>query len=218
MEEAKQITAGLGLMEITDKLFNNEKLPDVIPLDVLGVLDMRMGYYESEYLQPGVLRSEVTNFSGLKIYGMLYPPGSSIWDERGLLENLLEELASYQEARDTECEAYIDLFEGLIATYEDQCRGPGVLVELDKEAFPELYEQVKKEALLQVNTLRKILHPSQVLGLHINLISRMLNPEYLKEGLFKVQIVEHVKDLAAEIMKDDITCGLSVVRTVKTVK
>jgi hypothetical protein len=215
MKEAKQMIAGLGPMEITEKLFNNEKLPDVLPLDVHGVLDVRMGYYAFEYLQPYSVSAEVKKLHDLKIYGMLFPSDSSVWDERGLLESVAEEIASYQEARDTDCEAYCDLWESLAATYEDQCRGPGVLVELDKKTFPELYEQVKKEALMQVNTLGKMLHPSQVLGLHINLISRMRNPAYLREGMFRVQIVEHMNDLAAEIVSDEFTSGMSVIRTVK---
>jgi hypothetical protein len=214
IKEAEQMLAGLGPAEITEKLFNNDALPDAIPLDVHGVLDLRMGYYEYEYLQPYSVSSEVKSLTSLKVYGLLFPPGSPVWDGRDLIKELVDEIAAYQQTGDTDCEEYYELWESLIATYEDQCRGPAVLVRLEREEFPEIHQQVMKEALMQVNTRGRMLHPSQALSLQSNLIQRMGNPDYLEEGAFRVQIVEHASGLAGEIMSDDFTCGVRVLRTV----
>lgn len=219
IREAKKQVAGIEPAVMAKKLFANEPLPDVIPLEILGVLDARLGHCQYEYIAPmGSVRMEVRRFSDLKVYGLLYPPGSRVMSDGFLIREVAEEAKAFQDARDVENEEYCDLWDTLCATYEDLAQGAAVLVELNEESYPELYEQVRNEALVHANTRGSMMHPSQVYDLHISMTARLLKPELLREGLFKVQIVEHNRDLANEVEEDDFTKGLQIVRTVKEVK
>jgi hypothetical protein len=200
------------------KLFENENLPDVIPLEVRGVLDLRLNHSEYEHAAfPGV-HAGVQELLGLKVYALLYPVGTPVLSGNDDVTMLAQEAAEYARAGEVDTEEYVELWEDLCATYEDLAEGPAILVELDRKRHAGLYRQAEQECLMLANSRGGIgLSTSALITAHGNMANRLLNPGWLVDGTFRLQIIEHNSKIAAMIEADDFTKHLDVVRTVREV-
>ncbi|MHC4342804.1 MAG: hypothetical protein ACYSX0_21645 [Planctomycetota bacterium] len=212
--DAREMVAGIGPEEMANKLFANETLPDVIPISVRGVLDLRLNHCEYEYAElPGVT-ARVKKLRSCKVYGLLYPADSPVSGEGYRVTDLAESVKPYADASDIDNEEYSDLWDELSATYEELCDGPAILVEVNPEKYPELYRQAEEESLLLVNNRGRMLAAGTVAVAHRNMANRLLNPRYLIDGTFKVQVTEHNGKVADMIQGDDFTGSVRIVRTV----
>jgi hypothetical protein len=218
VRKAQEAVAGINPDEMARKLFDNEPLPDVIPLKVRGVLDLRLNHSEYEHISiPGV-RAGVQELSGLKVYALLYPVGSAVLTGNDDVTMLASEAAEYARAGEVDTEEYAELWEDLCATYEDLAEGSAILVELNPERHKGLYRQAEQECLMLANSGGGFgLSNSALITAHGNMANRLLNPGWLIEGTFRLQIVEHNSKIASMIETDDFTKNLKIVRTMKEI-
>jgi hypothetical protein len=214
VREAEIAMAGVSPAEAARKLFANEPLPDAIPIEVEGVLELRLNHCEYEFADfAGAAR--VKKLTDCTVYALLYPADSPVASENSQVIDLAEQAKGFSDEGEIDNEEYADLWEELCETYKELASGPAVLVRLDREAHPLLFKQAEEESLILLNNRGRVMSAGTLTKAHRNMCNRLLNPRLLAVGTFKVQLVEHDANLASMIGKDDFTGGVDIIRTVK---
>ena len=220
IREATLAVEGISPDEMMEKLLSDDELPEVIPLEVEGVLDLRLGLYMCEYPESSFSQSRIPYITSIKVYGLLYPSGCGVWIDRDTVRSFAEEAEDFlAESSNIDTEEYITITENLQTAYSETCGDAVVLVELSEDAHPQLYKDVEKIALEHVNRGRggpaydiRDMADSERLA-----VKHLLDTDNLRQGAFTVQIVAHEAALADEVSSEEPTKGVEVSRTVKEV-
>lgn len=216
VREAELAMAGLTPAQVARRLFANKDLPDVIPIEVEGVLELRLNHCEYEYA--GIARPDrIRKLTGCTVYALLYPMDSAVATEDSQVADLAAQAKEFADVGDIDNKEYADLWDELCETYKELATGPAILVRLDRDKHPLLYQQAEEESLLIVQNQGREMSPATLSIAHRNLCNRLLDARLLIKGTIRVQVVEHDARVAGMIGKDDFTHGVRIVRTVKEV-
>ncbi len=223
-QEAMRQIEGIGPDEMAEKLFGNEPLPEIVPIEVSGILDLRMILYETEYLAPMMRGEQIEDLTSFKVYGLLHHPSSPVFEKRGSVRHLAVQMSNLNKRYpNVDVDQYNRTMDRLVSAYAKATTGAVIFVELDRYQYRSLYAEIFEDAIAEVNRKQgRTPIPSnrdlELVETNRRLLKGLLDQHHVKRGVFKVQLTRHNYALSQELVAGEFTKNLHVIRTVKQVE